>query len=296
IRLKHPHKYAQLINCESCTGDSLSDAKNCQECYDSFDLEDCKYIINGPEKLKDCYDFTGITTSELCYEGASILGAMRLLFSERCWNSTYDIAYCSLCMNCSNCFGCIALQNKEFCILNKQYTKEQYNELVPKIIELMLNHSEWGEFFPISLSPFAYNETLAQECFPLTKEEVETKGWTWKKEEDELKNADKIIPGERLPERIEDIPDDILNWAIKCEKTDRPFRIVSQELAFYRRMKLPVPHFHPDERHNKRLEWRNPRKLWKRNCDKCGKELESTFAPERPETVYCEECYLKKVY
>lgn len=41
---------------------------------------------------------------------------------------------------------------------------------------------------------------------------------------------------------------------------------------------------------------RNPRKLWKRQCGKCGKEIQTTYSPERPETVYCEGCYLSVVY
>jgi len=36
----------------------------------------------------------------------------------------------------------------------------------------MMKTGEWGEFFPASLSPFGYNETVAQEYFPLSREEV----------------------------------------------------------------------------------------------------------------------------
>ena len=36
----------------------------------------------------------------------------------------------------------------------------------------MIQDGEWGEFFPSTLSPFGYNETVAQEYFPLTREEV----------------------------------------------------------------------------------------------------------------------------
>ena len=60
-------------------------------------------------------------------------------------------------------------------------------------------------------------------------------------------------------------------------------------------MNLPIPHLHPDERHKDRMALRNPRKLWKRTCDKCVKEIETSYAPDRPEKVYCEECYLKEL-
>jgi hypothetical protein len=37
----------------------------------------------------------------------------------------------------------VGLHDKSYCILNKQYTKEEYEELVPKIIEKMMKDDEW---------------------------------------------------------------------------------------------------------------------------------------------------------
>ena len=36
----------------------------------------------------------------------------------------------------------------------------------------MITTGEWGEFFPSSLSPFGYNETVAQEYFPMSREDI----------------------------------------------------------------------------------------------------------------------------
>ena len=36
----------------------------------------------------------------------------------------------------------------------------------------MKSTGEWGEFFPHEMSPFGYNETVAQEYFPMTEDEV----------------------------------------------------------------------------------------------------------------------------
>ena len=38
----------------------------------------------------------------------------------------------------------------------------------------MKSTGEWGEFFPHEMSPFGYNETVAQEYFPMTEDEVAT--------------------------------------------------------------------------------------------------------------------------
>ena len=67
--------------------------------------------------------------------------------------------------------------NSQYCILNKQYTKEEYEELLPKIIEHMKSTDEWGKFFPTEDSPFAYNETVASEFYPITKDEVLKNNW-----------------------------------------------------------------------------------------------------------------------
>jgi hypothetical protein len=72
-----------------------------------------------------------------------------------------------------------------------------------------------------------------------------------------------------LPKDIKDIPDDILNWAIECENTGKPFRIIKPELEFYRKNSLPIPRKHPDQRNLERMKLRNPRRLHDRNCDKC---------------------------
>jgi hypothetical protein len=248
------------------------------------------------EKIISSMDLDHASIAERAYEGTSTSGH-HIFFCVSSYDpSNSDLVYCDWLKVCSDCFACIGLKHKQHCILNTQYTKEEYERLVPRIIEHMQKTGEWGEFFPAEMSPFAYNETMAQEYFPLTKEEVLSREWKWRDEVDEVPKIEKITPAERLPDSIDDIPDDILNWAIKCEATGKPFRIIKQELAFYRKMRLPVPRLHPDERHRRRMALRNPRKLWKRECAKCGKEIQTTYSPERPEIVYCESCYLQTVY
>ena len=77
-----------------------------------------------------------------------------------------------------------------------------------------------------------------------------------------------MVQATELP-AIKDTTDDILNKAIICEITGRPFRIVKMELDFYRRHNLPLPHRHPDQRHLERMQLKNPRKLRDRQCGKC---------------------------
>ena len=160
----------------------------------------------------------------------------------------------------------------------------------------MKQYWEWWAFFPASLSPFGYNETVANEYFPLSKKEAWKKWFNWSDYEAPFPKVEKIIPAEKLPQNIEDIPDDILNWAIECEVTKKPFRIIKPELEFYRKHNLWIPKRHPDQRHLDRMNLINPRKLYERNCDKCIKEIHSTYHLDCDETVYCEACYKKEIY
>ena len=281
----------------NATGDLLFNCKNASACFDCTDLEDCKNCTNV-RGAKDCRDinFWG-HPGELCYEDVGVgEGATRVLFTINTWGGTTDMLYCFSCIGCCHCFGCAGLRHKQYCILNKQYTKEEYERIVPQIIGQMRRSGEWGEFFPVERSLFAYNETLAQAFFPLSREQIEARGWRFHQMTDEIPKVERIIPGKELPDRITDIPDDILNWAIECAVTRRPFRITKMELEFHRSMEIPIPRMHPDERHRSRMALKNPRKLWNRRCGKCEKGIESTYSPDRPETVYCERCYLETVY
>jgi len=132
--------------------------------------------------------------------------------------------------------------------------------------------------------------------YPLSQSEVGTKGWKWRTEADVTPKAEKRLPASRLPDKTADVPDDILNWAIECEETGRPYKLIAQELQFYRENNLPVPHLHPEVRHKKRFELRNPRQIFERNCDECSTAIKTTYSPDKTEQVFCESCYLKEVY
>lgn len=129
--------YTNNISCENCTGDMLTNSKNSLNCYDAMDLEDCVNLDNSGD-CRDCRDlYAGYWNSTLCYEGMEVQG-YNVLFSCNCLNDNKFLLYCHQCMNgCAYCFGCSGLKNKQYCILNKQYTKEAYEHLVPRIIQHM---------------------------------------------------------------------------------------------------------------------------------------------------------------
>lgn len=284
------------LQCDQCVGDYLRQSKDCHMCFDCDESRDLRYCTRIDEKVSTAMDIDHGSTAEVAYEGTSI-GGNSIFFTIASYSPTNNnLLYCDTPMNSSNCFGCVSAKNMRYCILNKQYTKDEYEKLAAKVIEHMRTSGEYGEFFPASCRPFAYNESLAQVYFPLTKDEAREQGWEWRDETVESLSVSRKIAAAELPDSIDEIPDDILNWAIECDVTKKPFRVIRQELEFYRKMRLPVPRLHPDERHRRRMALRNPRRLWNRQCAKCKEPIVTSYAPERPEKVYCERCYLSAVY
>lgn len=291
FRLQSPHRFAEIINSENCTGDHVSNGKNCQNCFSvQGPAEDCKDLFLAVSGIRDSFSSNHFGyKAELYYEMLGSLEGRDCAFCGFSWTSqaTY---YCDNVVNSHDLFGCSNMKRAAYCILNKQYSPEDYAVKRNQIIEHMKKTGEWGEFFPIQYSKFAYNETVAQDYFPLTKEEALNKGYKWLDEELDLGKG----PG--VPDTIEETTDEILKVPLICEKTGRPYRIIPQELAFYRKMGVPIPHYAPETRNELRIALRNPIQTWSRQCVNCGRAIETSYAPSRPEIVYCEACYLKTIY
>lgn len=283
-------------NLENSSGDYLQNCKNCFLTFDTNHGEDLRYCMCVQDE-KSCMDhsYWGKNCERIYECLACGYDLFDVRFCNLCWENCSNLTYCDQCFSSKDCFGCVSLKKAKYCILNTQYTKEEYERLVPKIIERMKKDNEWSEFFPVSKSIFAYNETLACEQMPLSKEEVRAFGWQWHDDDEEI-GKQYLGPSTDLPDRIDDVSDDITTKILTCTVTGKQYKIIPQELKFYREMNIPIPRKCPDERHKERLTLRNPRKLWNRECAKCQKPIATTYAPDRPEIVYCERCYLETVY
>ncbi len=288
--LQSPHQAVHILSSENCTGDFIQNSRNLENCFDISKAENCKYssfIVD----CKDSYDWTFYSTNgQLGYELANVAtNVYHCLFSMNCWVRSTSLMYCDLCQSCQDCFGCVGLRNKQYCIFNKQYSKEQYEVLVQKIITHMISTKEWGEFFPSIISPFAYNETVAQEYYPQSKEQVESSQLAWR---DIASHNRYEGPKVSLPKDIKDISDTITKEILTCSNCSKNYRLIQQELNYYRNLNIPAPDRCFNCRHQSRVNSRNGRKLYARNCNQCQVPLQTTYAPDRPEKIYCESCYL----
>lgn len=303
ISNKAIHKGVNFIRTENSTGDHLVNCNTVHKSYNVIKADNARYCYYG-EDLKDSVDatFSG-WPGELVYETLSGgVNCYNVKFSIVCW-SCVDAEYSDNCHHSNNLFAAAAIRNGKYVILNKQYSKQEYITLRNNIIAHMRETGEYGEFFPSELSPFAYNETMANEFYPITREAAIKRGWNW---QDNLPGTTGKETLHEIPDSITDVDDSIINDVLVCAECSRNYKIVPQELAFYKKAQLAVPQLCPNCRHTERMNLRNPLHLWQRQCmctqvdhghnGLCTNQFETTYSPERKEIVYCQDCYKKVMY
>ncbi len=313
------HKYTIVHSTINCTGDEIINSKNIKSGFSVQDSEDSAYIQITTNKIMNCMDMSLSGRAEFCYNLA-VCG--RGNYNALCSNNvgdTRDIFYCDSSNHIKDCFGCVGVKHKEFCILNKQYSKEEYFKLVEVIkkdmsqnpyIDSMGRKFSFGDFFPFDFSRFAYNQSMAYEMFTETESEIKKQGLSWislnkgnhehtcefkEIQEDLKKDYQKIIESK--------FPCDNRGETHLCTKS---FKITKSELDFYIKYNLPLPRKCPNCRYFKRKNKKLPWRLWHRTCmcdkanhehsGKCKVEFETSYSPERTEKVYCDKCYKLEVY
>ncbi len=271
---------------ENVTGYNIHQSRDSISCFDAYELENCNFIYVAPKSMKDSLDCNYSPSAELCIDSMSAVNGYANKFMLHSWD-VKNSDYCEECFYSNNLFGCVGLKRAEYCILNTQYSPNDYAELRSQIIQYMKTTNEWGEYFPASYSPFSYNESVALDHFPLTKGEAEKKNWRWK--EPDKREFQK--PTATVPDKIRETTDAICAQLLACSHCQKNYKIQKMELAFYRKMELPVPTLCPDCRYVERLDERGRWYLHARTCFRCKKELMSALPETLAEQVACEDCY-----
>ena len=293
IRQDAIHRENYNIQAINSTGNFLNNDKNCHQCYFIENSENSRYAWRGWGG-KEVIDLIGPFNTEktaLCCMDQLGYGNTCNLYTTSCRYSVY----LDNCEECEYCFGCVGLRKNKYCILNKQYTKEEYESLVEKIKNDMKQRGEWGKFFPLSSAYCGYNLSQAHMISPISKEEVLKFGSKW--EEANEPHYEDIINAENLPDTIDEANNDITKQRILCPETKLSYNITKEELSFYREHGIPLPSRHFDWR---TLERFKPFSLMvtpqKGNCYFCKKEIEHYYSPELGfQKIACLEDYQREV-
>jgi DNA-directed RNA polymerase subunit RPC12/RpoP len=291
--LKFPRRENNNLKTSNSFGDYLFETRNIYNSFEVVQAENCKYIyfVKG---IKDSRNVIGFGfDSELLLETAAVGYSNRII---GCCSSDYShhLEYCFGLKHSEYCLGCDGLKNAKYSILNKRYSEEEYFNLHNRIVSELKEKGLYGLSMPPDLAPFAYNEAIGQDNLPLTKEEAVSQGFRWEEGIQMTKGKETMKP-EQIPDHIKDVLDSITDEILVCITCGRNYKIIKPELAFYRKMVLPVPRQCFNCRHLDRIKRRGPFILYNRKCDHCEKTIKTNFSPDRPEIVYCEDCYRVEV-
>jgi hypothetical protein len=302
LQQKALHRYATGLNSRDVVGNYLQDCSQCTWIFDGFNTEQSKAVASVLNAKNSHYSYSiGIQPSEFNYGVSVVKGGANIKFSFNLFNC-FDATFCDSMLSSSHCIGSVGVKKKEYCILNKQYSKEEYS----KFADQLLKEPGLRNFPPKAFSAFAYNETCAQDYYSLTKEQALSQGYLWQDDIPFTSGKETLQP-ENIPDSIAALDDSILQDVLRCVECARNYRIVADELTMYRRMKLPIPRNCPQCRLQHLHLERLPFKLWSRDCScpggashfhgdtACPNTFMTSFAPDRPEIVYCEQCYQAEV-
>ncbi len=296
LRKKIPTRATFGSHNTNVSGDHIYNAHNVKESFDVKGGENSKYCYTAGDPV-EMYDASFSFVNEYCYQALTCNRSSNIISSQIAIDSS-DVYFSQFCYNSKNIFGCIGLRNKNYCILNKEYTKEEYNALLPKIIESLKESGDWGNFLPKWMSPFGYNESIVNEYTPLAKEKALGQGFTWRDDIPYTTGQENCVY-ENLPTESEKYNDDeLLPKILKCEQCNKNYRFISREVAFYKRLRLALPAKCFNCRHQARMNTRNPRVLSNIKCASCGIVIQTTYPREKQKIykIYCDSCYQKEIY
>lgn len=134
IAMQFPVTITRVMSSENCDyGNHITNSKNLYLCFDTNACENGGYLYDT-HFTKYSYDMTQSAHNEYSYECVDCARLNNCYYMSFC-SDVYDSGFCENCTKSNHLFGCTNLDNKEYCILNKQYTKEGYEKEVQIILE-----------------------------------------------------------------------------------------------------------------------------------------------------------------
>lgn len=257
FKKKNPRMYVHEHDTVNSTGDYLYHSKNCHRCFDTRHTEDSGYIYQANLDMgtKDSWDCGPIPTG---MDLCYDVGYSHYLFNSKhlYWcGNLKDSEYCINCFESEHLFGCNYLQKKQ----------KGFYILNKKVEE---NY---------------YWETIKQIKVELLENGIYTLN--------DLVNKDLEL-GKKHEEMRKKLGNETKRKCFLCEEA---FEIVPDEIAFYKKMEIAWPVYCPNCRADQRVKMRAERKMYKRTCDGCKKNLITTFPSDSPYIVYCLDCYWKNI-
>lgn len=276
------------------SGTNISDSKDCHDSFDTVKSEHsihCSNIIGNHDSMDA--DVSG--GSEKLYNNIAVGSKSSNVKFSFASKFITESEFLINCRNINNCFACIGLDNKNYCIFNRQYEKEEYYKELDRIKSSLLEKREYGDFLPYHFSTYAYNGSTADLAFPLNKEEVEKLGALWQSDTESNIGSMDTIDSDSIPDNISEVDNNILTKAFICRETGRPFRITESELEFYKVHSIPLPDVHQIRRIKDRYKYIGNFQMHNTKCNLCGKDIITMYNSNEGWNLYCDDCYKREI-
>lgn len=240
---------------------------------DSQDAEKVFFTVNG-KTMRNGFFIGGLKLVEDMYNTFNVASLWGSDFYGICGGWASENIYCSchiaygtsiyysfFLTHCSFCIGCVGIQNKSYCIFNKQYSKAEWHIQADKIFSQMEKQGIIWDFFPGSINPFYFNDTSAWLLWDFQQSEVTKEGYMWRDEaiKVDIPDQGKLIEVKDLSDyqwynedSIWSISPEILKKIIK-DDVGNYYRIVKTEYDFLIKHGLPLPELHWLERMKQNL-------------------------------------------
>ena len=279
-------------NNENVSGNQIFNSKGVDLGFDIHNCEDVSSVLRT-YATKSSNDASYVFIGEELHEIISVINATRSSFGFALYEGVFEVEYSATISSSHDLFGCVGMRRKQYCIFNKQYSKDDYLILKEKVIEHMKNTGEWGEFFPTTISPFPYNDTMAYDLCPLEREEILRRGWRLRPAEDSSKVASK--PAETLPAYSSETDESICSQTFGCAACGRGFRLQKTELGLLQKLQVPIPHTCYECRYLKRIAHIGSIDFGPETCSGCGGQAVTCCVPDNAGRVFCDACYLQEL-
>lgn len=126
----HPNLLQKnVVNSEYATGLNL---KNSYFVTAADTVEDSGYVFSSAIRVRECFDVQNVVDVERSYHSIDVEKSEGLRFSQSCIGCSNSYLLYD-CKNCTDCFGCVSLRSKQFCIFNKQYSRDEYRAEIQRL-------------------------------------------------------------------------------------------------------------------------------------------------------------------
>ncbi|MBU0531084.1 MAG: hypothetical protein ABIG32_00875 [Candidatus Uhrbacteria bacterium] len=288
------------IQAADSTGEYLNKVNGMHWCKNSHNnCHDCYYVDAGADQGSESAFCNCVVSSSRIFGSINAIHSADMRYTQAC-NDCQNLEYSMQCFNCENCFGCVGLNRKKYCIFNKQYSEDEYWQQVDELKCRMLDRGEYGQWFPLSMSPVYVFDSGGAVQFGASREDLLRLGAKEYDPESCGAIGEDLVRQEarnvsEVPDHIDELdPEEWANIPLYDPEEKRRFALLKPEIDFYQKHRLAPPNQHFIARTRAFEREMNTGTFIETDCHQCTHKVVVAENPTyKNRKIYCKACYLK---